>query len=132
MTSLSWYVPDSHCIAWHFVRDGRLTERASQLMRGAELGLNGLIVPTIVMAELQLLYERRLPNLPLEQIIRRLDELPEVLIVPFDMEIYGAFRQLPGDIDIHDRIIAATAIHFGVPLVTRDRRLQQLPGGIWN
>jgi predicted nucleic acid-binding protein len=35
-------------------------------------------------------------------------------------------RDIPRDIvaDIPDRIIAATALHLGVPLVTRDRRLQ--------
>ena len=37
-----------------------------------------------------------------------------------------ALRTIPGnDIpDMPDRIIAATALHLGLPLVTRDRRLQ--------
>jgi len=35
-------------------------------------------------------------------------------------------RRIPRDMvsDPADRIIAATALHFGIPLVTRDQRIQ--------
>jgi PIN domain nuclease of toxin-antitoxin system len=133
MTSLSWYVPDSHSVVWHFTGDARLSERARQLLRSAEMGLTGLIVPTIVLAELQTLYERRMPRMPLATILERLNDLSNVIVAPFDADVFATFRRLPGEIEIHDRIIAATAQHFGVPLISRDRVLQgQIPGTIWN
>ena len=51
---------------------------------------------------------------------------PALVAVPLDAEVSDALRKIPAKIvpDMPDRIIAATALHLGLPLVTRDRRLQ--------
>jgi PIN domain nuclease of toxin-antitoxin system len=133
MTSLSWYVPDSHSLLWHFSQDPKLSARARDLLRGVELGRNGLIVPTIALAELQTLYERRLPQMLLAAILARLNELSNVIVVPFDADIFATLRNLPQEIEIHDRIFAATAQHFAVPLITVDKTLRErIPQMIWD
>ena len=45
---------------------------------------------------------------------------------PLDLGVIRAIRRVPREAiaDMPDRIIAATAIHLGVPLVSRDRRIQ--------
>jgi PIN domain nuclease of toxin-antitoxin system len=54
------------------------------------------------------------------------EENPAFAIVPLDFKVAGLLRQIPRNIvpDMPDRIIAATALHLGLPLITRDRRLQ--------
>ena len=49
-----------------------------------------------------------------------------MLIAPVDAGVADALPNIPRDIvpDMPDRIIAATALYLGLPLVTRDRRLQ--------
>jgi predicted nucleic acid-binding protein len=49
-----------------------------------------------------------------------------MLIAPVDAGVADALPNIPRDVvpDMPDRIIAATALHLGLPLVTRDRRLQ--------
>jgi PIN domain nuclease of toxin-antitoxin system len=49
-----------------------------------------------------------------------------MLIAPVDASVADALPNIPRDVvpDMPDRIIAATALHLGFPLVTRDRRLQ--------
>ena len=51
---------------------------------------------------------------------------PAFTVVALDYRIASIMREIPRDLvpDMPDRIIAATAMHLGLPLVTRDRRLQ--------
>lgn len=53
-------------------------------------------------------------------------ELTELLEVPFTRHIAEALRlvnrsQVP---DLSDRIIAATALYLGVPVISRDKKIQ--------
>lgn len=43
-----------------------------------------------------------------------------------DAIVTDALERIPRSIvpDLPDRIVAATALHLGVPLITRDRRVQ--------
>jgi predicted nucleic acid-binding protein len=49
-----------------------------------------------------------------------------LFIAPVDAGVADALPKIPRDVvpDMPDRIIAATALHLGLPLVTRDRRIQ--------
>ena len=49
-----------------------------------------------------------------------------LVVQPADEAVAQAVYKIPRDIapDMPDRIIAATALHLGLPLVKRDRRLQ--------
>ena len=131
MTSSSWFLPDTHAVVWHFLNDERLSERARAILRGAESGDFGLLIPTIVLAETQLLYERKLPEIPMSRILQRFEELQTVLVVPFDSDVFKEFSRLPSTLDIHDRVIAATANHFGAGLITRDAVLARVVETIW-
>lgn len=80
------------------------------------------LVETVYLAE-----RRRLPFAALERLQSALSE-PEsgLFVAPVDASVAAALRSIPRDIvpDMPDRIIAATALHLNLPLVTRDRRLQ--------
>ncbi len=53
---------------------------------------------------------------------------PEYVIeeAPLNAEIVEIMRQVPrGDVpDMPDRIVAATALYFGVPVISRDARIR--------
>jgi PIN domain nuclease of toxin-antitoxin system len=53
-------------------------------------------------------------------------ENPAFIVVPLDYHVATTLKDIPRNLvpDMPDRIIAATALHLGLPLVTRDRRLQ--------
>jgi PIN domain nuclease of toxin-antitoxin system len=55
-----------------------------------------------------------------------IDPSAGLFIAPVDASVANALENVPRNIvpDMPDRIIAATALHLGLPLVTRDRRLQ--------
>lgn len=45
---------------------------------------------------------------------------------PFTVEVVDAMRQVPREDvpDMPDRIVAATAVYFGVPAISRDGRIR--------
>ena len=49
-----------------------------------------------------------------------------LLVVPVDEEVAEAVHRVPRDLvpEMPDRIIAATALCLGLPLITRDRRIE--------
>ena len=80
------------------------------------------LVETVYLVE-----RRRLPLTALERLRSALaGPSSGMLIAPVDAGVADALPNIPRDVvpDIPDRIIAATALHLGLPLVTRDRRLQ--------
>src|SRR6267378_6882778 len=74
-----------------------------------------------------LVERRRLPLTALERLRAALrDPNSGLFIAPLNTGVADAIQNIARDIvpDMPDRIIAATALHLGLPLITRDRRLQ--------
>jgi len=59
--------------------------------------------------------------------IKELESLhPAFQVIPVNAAVVEALRNVPRSSvpDMPDRIIAATALHLGLPVVTADRRIQ--------
>jgi PIN domain nuclease of toxin-antitoxin system len=93
----------------------------------AEAGYDILLSP-ISLAEIVYLVEKsRLPASAYEELKDALAD-PEYVIeeAPFNAEIVDAMvkvsrTEVP---DMPDRIVAATGVHFGVPVISRDGRIR--------
>ena len=74
-----------------------------------------------------LIEKRRIASDLLQRILAVLNEPdPSLIVVPIDLAISIAVQNIDRDTvpDMPDRIIAATALHLNLPLVTRDRKIQ--------
>jgi PIN domain nuclease of toxin-antitoxin system len=82
----------------------------------------------ISLAEIVYLIEKnRLPVLAYEELKRALADREYVIEeAPLTAEIVEAMRQVPrADVpDMPDRMVAATAVHFAVPGISRDGRIR--------
>lgn len=82
----------------------------------------------IGLAEIVYLTEKsRLPFSAYEELKKALADREYVIEeAPFTVEIVEAMRQVPrADVpDMPDRIVAATAVYFGVPVISRDGRIR--------
>lgn len=92
-------------------------------------GLNqkfALIVPTMVLLEA---FHASLKD-PLFRFPEFLQPIKtaKAIIAPFNKIILLTCYKLPRDINIHDRVIAATALAYRCPLITRDPVLAKIPG----
>jgi len=92
-------------------------------------------VSSISLVEVVYLVEKgKLPLVVLDRLITALSEPNSgFLIAPIDLPVVLAIRQISRDMvpDMPDRIIAATALHLGLPLVTRDSEIAKTGKTIW-
>ena len=121
-------VADTHTALWYLFGDRRLSVAARAFIEDAELARLKIAVSTISLVEVVYLGEKsRIIAGAFETIMRCFADAEQVFVeAPVDAAIAEAMQrvsraQVP---DMPDRIIAATAYHYGLPLVTRDGKIR--------
>lgn len=121
-------VADTHAIIWYLVEPERLSQVALDALEGAIAAGSPVYISAISLIEICYLIEkRRIASDLLQRILIVLNEPdPSLIVVPIDLAISIAVQNIDRDTvpDMPDRIIAATALHLNLPLVTRDRKIQ--------
>jgi len=121
-------ITDTHALIWYLMADKHLSSIAQQTFNDAVNQSRYIGVPIICIIEIIYLVEKgKIPLLALTKLLKELQEPDSVLtIISLDLEIAVNIRnidrsQIP---DMPDRIIAASALHFNVPLITRDHLIK--------
>ncbi len=119
------YVTDTHCLVWYFTDDNRLSIDALKAFQMAEVE-GTIFVPAIVLAEIMFIARKGKITLSFEGTLKRIEESEIFEIVPLNTIILRAADRIEADIEMHDRLIAATALHYRAALITRDETLARL------
>ncbi|MBW4626121.1 MAG: PIN domain-containing protein [Brasilonema octagenarum HA4186-MV1] len=121
-------VADTHTVIWYIFADARLSITARSMIAQIASAGDQVAFSSITLAEIVYLSEKgRISALTLERLLAVVDTTDAVLAeVPFDRHIAQALRlvertQVP---DLPDRIIAATALYLGVPVISRDCKIK--------
>ncbi|MBI5650174.1 MAG: type II toxin-antitoxin system VapC family toxin [Chloroflexi bacterium] len=121
------YAADTHAFVWYLQTSPRLSETARMIFADADMGKNEIIVPSIVLVEMVYLAERkRIEFALLKKAFDRLSPAPQnYRIALLDIKIARALQEIARDKipEMPDRIIAATAKHLDIALVTRDEAI---------
>ena len=121
-------VADTHAVIWYIFNDSRLSPVARAVLEQAASAGDQIGVSSISLAEMIYLLERnRIPADILIRLKTALEDSTAVLTeVPFDREVAFAMQQVDRAQvpELPDRIVAATAFHLGVPVITRDHKIQ--------
>ena len=121
-------VADTHTALWYLFGDSRLSIRAKEFVDQAAASRRSIEISPISLAEIVYLVEKgRLPASALEDLMSALDNPNHVFKhAPFTKDVVNAMRQVPRDEvpDMPDRIVAATAVYLGVPVISKDGRIQ--------
>ncbi len=114
---------DTHALIWFVHRElkRKLSERALNAIRMAQA--HGIVyIPTIALMETLDLIERGRISLPFAELMDSIERNDSYRIVPFDAELVWTAIPLKG-MEIHDRLILATAIATDSVLVSKDREI---------
>jgi PIN domain nuclease of toxin-antitoxin system len=122
-------IADTHVVIWYLAADPRLSSSAKLLMDTTASNGDTIAVSAITLVEMVYLVEKGkiLPK-QLDNLSTELDDPDSMFVeVPVNLRIARALlrvdgRQIP---DMPDRIIAATAIEYDVPLISRDGKIRQ-------
>lgn len=121
-------VADTHSVLWFLYDDPRLSQAAQELMDAIDAAGDQIAVSSIALAEMIYLTEKgRIAAEALERVLTALDKPDATLVdVPFDRAIAEGMRQVERSQvpELPDRIVAATGLHLGVPVISRDLKIR--------
>jgi PIN domain nuclease of toxin-antitoxin system len=113
-------VVDSHTLFWFLSENPKLSFKARNLIREAR----EVVIPSIVVMEILYILEKN--NLA-PHFIEILSELKirRYLVYPLDIEMITQALFLPPTLEMHDRIIIATARIFDCSLISKDKEIRK-------
>src|SRR3989338_2411369 len=98
------YVADTHSLIWFLTDDKKLGNKAKEVLEKADEGKLIIIVPTIVLAELVFICEKKDASVKFKDVMDKINERSNLTQIP----------------EMHDRIITATAKLNRAVLITKD------------
>jgi PIN domain nuclease of toxin-antitoxin system len=121
-------VADTHTALWHLFDDPRLSPPARAFIDEAAATRRKIAISSISLAEVVYLVEKnRLHASAYNELAQALADPEHVFAeAALTAAIVRTMQQVPrGEVpDMPDRIVAATAVYFEVPVISRDRRIR--------
>lgn len=121
-------VADTHTILWYLYGDSQLSLLAATVLESAEQAGDQIAIASVTLAEIIYLVEKgRIHSQSFVRILAALEQdNPALVEIPFDRQVAKAMQQIervqvP---DLPDRMVAATALHLELPVISRDRKIQ--------
>ncbi len=121
-------VSDTHAAIWYLNADPRLSSRAKAFIDEAGVQGQPVLISIITLVEVVYLQEKsKIPSgtlARLEEALRTQDAVLRVADLTLSVAL-AVGRVLRDEVpDMPDRIIAATALYFGVPVISRDGKIK--------
>jgi PIN domain nuclease of toxin-antitoxin system len=121
-------VTDTHSLIWYLEDDPRLSPRASQVFDACDAGQSVIYVPTICLVEILYLQEKGRIRADLKTKLDAHLRRSDTTLITIDLTaavVEAMARVLRDQVpDLPDRIIAATALYLGVPVISKDGNIQ--------
>jgi len=121
-------VADTHAVLWYLSADPRLSLNAKNLFTKTAQQGDNIGISAITLVEMVYLVERgRISPQEFTQLAQLISQSSGLLVeLPIDIKISRTLssvnvQQVP---DMPDRIIATTAVVYGVPLISRDAKIR--------
>lgn len=118
------YVTDTHSLVWYFTGSSRLSKKALKTFEKT-VKEGSIIVPTVVLAEIMHISGKKRIKMSFAETIRRIQNSENFKIAPLDLDILNMADKIGYDLEMHDRLIVATALCFEVPIITRDGEIKE-------
>jgi predicted nucleic acid-binding protein len=126
------FVVDTHPLVWYLMDDTqRLSSAANGIFKDAEEGLVDIIIPAIVVAEAIYVGEKYDLPVSFERLAELIRAEPKFIVLPLDLPVLEAMARIGARMEMHDRVIAATASLYGAAVLTKDRAFEGVVQTVW-
>jgi PIN domain nuclease of toxin-antitoxin system len=122
------FVADTHAVVWYLSKNKRLSRRVRTIFERATAGYVHVAIPSIVVVETAFLIQRaRLAGAVIQSLLNLTEDPADgIYLYPLNLGVVKALVNIgPAAIpELADRVIAATALHLNLPLLTTDAAIQ--------
>jgi PIN domain nuclease of toxin-antitoxin system len=116
------YVTDTHSLVWYLTEDPRLSNKALSVFASSEKE-GTIIVPAVVLAEIMFIARKGRVTISFDETLKKIEACDNFVIAPLDADIVKIADKIEADLEMHDKLIAATALSYEAPLITKDENL---------
>jgi predicted nucleic acid-binding protein len=113
------HVTDTHSIVWYFTDDPRLSRRALEVFEKT-IKEGAIIIPTVVLAEIMYIAGKGKITLTFVETLQKIDSYDNFIVAALDLEILKMAEKIKLNLEMHDKLIAATTLYYNASLITRD------------
>lgn len=126
------YVTDTHALVWYLADDARLSATARAAFVESDNGRAVIWIPGVVLVEIVYLVEKaRFPTNLVTQVLELVDPPKDNYgLIPLDAGLIRTLQTIDRNLvpEMPDRIVAASAMHLQLPLLSKDQAIAQVPG----
>lgn len=120
------FVADTHALLWWFIDSPKISSKAAEIFEKCEQGENIVFIPSIVMAEALSIFEKKRISFDFKKLNKKINESENFVLIALDYPIIQKMADLKDVPELHDKIIVSTAKYLDVPIITKDRAIQNL------
>ncbi|MEW5768397.1 MAG: PIN domain-containing protein [bacterium] len=119
------YTADAHSLVWYFTEDPKLSSKAlNAFEQTVEQGI--IIIPAVVLAEIMFISQKGRIPLTFRQTLAKIERLENFEIAPLDIDILEVADTIEAGLEMHDKLIVATALYLNTSLITKHKQLTEL------
>jgi len=101
-----------------------LSKKALDIFEGT-IKEGTIIVPAVVLAEIMFIAKKGKISLTFTETLNKIEEYENFEIAPLDIDVLKIADKIKANIEMHDRLIIATAIYFDATLITKDEQIEK-------
>lgn len=116
------YVTDTNSLIWYFTDDQHLSKKAIKSFEST-VKEGQIIVPAVVLAEILFIAKKGRIHLGFMATVAKIEALANFEIAPLDLGMLKIAESITAPLEMHDKLIVATAIHYDACLITRDEQI---------
>jgi len=126
------YVTDTHSLVWYFTEDPRLSETALNAFEST-VDEGTIFIPAVVLAEIMFIAKKGRITISFEETIKKIEENENFEVSSLNIDILKIADKIETDMEMHDRLIVATAKYLEAPLITKDEniRTSEIVSTVW-
>lgn len=83
-----------------------------------------IIIPIVALAELMFIAKKGKITITFEETLKKIEEYENFDIAPLDIDILKVADKIEAELEMHDKLIVATALYSNAALITKDELIR--------